>query len=439
MALESNSKYLELITKYHSNPDNFVFFVGAGLSRPLFPSWKELLSQLLNSAAQTGLPFDKKELEQLIEQGSDYLDIAETCRNCLSPEAYRSIMEQVFDQDFEYSQVPEPYRLLMELAPKTIVTTNYDRIPDVAGRGQYRTWTNKNAPEAGRAYADSKRLVFKMHGDINDHTSLVLGNSDYQRVIHKNQETQGLLKTLLTSKTAIFLGFSFTDPHIDLILSHLNSNSNGIPIGHYVLLNESSHFQCQKLENRYGIKVISYTPETPSHEEICQLLRALNSKAQASSLAPQQKETLNRIQSPDELMSHTKNFLASTFQSTPHSVYLIDRTLHMTFSPVGETTSEIQEELLAIIKSFKFETKLFDNISISPMFNNIENLSIADSFRSFIRVDLPYKLAFQYATKNISTSSLWKNISFFSPSSVTDTFDKAQKGDFPLHSRIIGD
>jgi hypothetical protein len=78
----------------------------------------------------------------------------------------------------------------MDLSPKMIVTTNYDRLPEIAGKGRYRISTNNNAPEASRFFADNKNVVFKMHGDITDQSSIVLTTSNYQDIINSNKSTR---------------------------------------------------------------------------------------------------------------------------------------------------------------------------------------------------------------------------------------------------------
>jgi hypothetical protein len=159
MAIHTEKTFLELVTSYHENPEKFVFFIGAGLSQPLFPSWGVLLKEFIEQAQEAGMSYDKSELLECIEKGESYLDIAEVCVNAMGATRYRDIMEKVFDKDFSLEDVPESYKILMDLSPKMIVTTNYDRL---------------NAPEASRFFADNKNVVFKMHGDITDQSSIVL-------------------------------------------------------------------------------------------------------------------------------------------------------------------------------------------------------------------------------------------------------------------------
>ena len=120
MPINSENAFLELVNEYHQNPEKFVFFVGAGLSQPLFPSWKMLLKKFLNCAKERDLTHDENELLKYIENGENYLDIADACVRAMGSTRYRDIMEETFDKDFSESDIPESYRCLMDLSPKMI-------------------------------------------------------------------------------------------------------------------------------------------------------------------------------------------------------------------------------------------------------------------------------------------------------------------------------
>ncbi|WP_197070585.1 SIR2 family NAD-dependent protein deacylase [Aeromonas allosaccharophila] len=185
-------------------------------------------------------------------------------------------MEFIFDKDFSDEDIPESYKALMDLSPKTIITTNYDRIPDRAGNGKYRIHTNKNASEASRNFANEKNIVFKIHGDITEQSSIVLKTTDYQKIINNNESTRNLLNSLLSTKKLIFVGFSLSDPHIEVILEKIKTINDGIPLSHYILLNEKSTFKISSFEKKYGVKIIPYEPSNINHPEVTEFLRSLD-------------------------------------------------------------------------------------------------------------------------------------------------------------------
>lgn len=438
MPINTKKTFYELVDSYHKEPNKFVFFVGAGLSRPLFPSWAKLLKDFLACAKESTLPYDENELLQYIENGENYLDIAESCVSAMGESRYRDLMEETFDKDFSLDEVPDGYKALMDLSPKTIITTNYDRIPDVAGKGLYRIATNKNAPETARSFANGKNIVFKMHGDITDHSSIVLTTSDYQRVIHENTSTRSLLTSLLSTKTLIFAGFSLSDPHIDTILQKIKSINNGLPISHYVLLDENSAFKVSSFERKYGVKIISYSPSDGSHSEVIEFLRALNCE---DSEIPEQHETPPKkhlIEDAQSLITYLNDATSDTIVDTAISIFHEDSDIYLSFSPTGETKGEIQKEILSIIRLMNFECELVNDLIISIYAKTPPRLNVDESQPLLLKIKIKFLDARNFAEKQISTSTVWKLIEFYAPISVTDSFQKEERISFPMSTGIVG-
>jgi hypothetical protein len=86
----------DLITDFQSLEDRFTFFVGAGLSLPIFPLWDQVLLRLINKCDEKNLlsTTDKDELLELLNQKKDYLDIASTCVEALETYEYRAFIEE---------------------------------------------------------------------------------------------------------------------------------------------------------------------------------------------------------------------------------------------------------------------------------------------------------------------------------------------------------
>jgi len=438
LAINTNKTFLELVTSYHQNPEKFVFFVGAGLSQPLFPSWGSLLKEFVEQAKEGTLPYDEIELLEYIEKGENYLDIAEACVHAMGTTRYRDIMEKVFDKDFLPEEVPESYKALMNLSPKIIITTNYDRIPEIAGKGKYRVNTNKNAPEASRSFTDNKNVVFKMHGDITDQSSIVLTSSDYQKIINDNHSTRLLLNSILSTKILIFIGFSLSDPHINTILDNIKSINKGIPLSHYVLLNESSNFKISSFENKYGVKVISYTPSNSSHPEVIELLNALDHEM---GNIPEQVRSNDsvKIEDTETLIKYMNESIKDVILGTGFSVFYSDSDMYMSFTPVGETKGEIQKEILSIIKLINFDCTIINTINIYAIARTAPLINFDESQAIMIKVKVKHEDARKYASKEISTTTLWKLMDFYSPAGLSNVFQIEEKVEFPMSTGIIGE
>ncbi|WP_271856234.1 hypothetical protein [Patiriisocius marinus] len=92
---------------YQENPERVIFFVGAGLSMPLFPSWSTFLKELVERTDAKGkLNFDKTELLVKIDNGLSFLEIADHCADAIGKNEYREIIEKNFDKEFDIEDIP---------------------------------------------------------------------------------------------------------------------------------------------------------------------------------------------------------------------------------------------------------------------------------------------------------------------------------------------
>ncbi len=190
--------------------DNLAIFAGAGLSAPAgFVSWPELLRPIA------------EELELNVDRETDLVALAQY--HCNSNSGNRGKLNQLLiDEISEEAEITENHRILARLPISTYWTTNYDKLiesalhdarktPDVKHRIKQLSFTKR-----GR-----DAVVYKMHGDIDHPDEAVLTKDDYEAYHVKMLPFINALSGDLVSKTFLFLGFSFTDPNLDYILSRV--------------------------------------------------------------------------------------------------------------------------------------------------------------------------------------------------------------------------
>lgn len=128
--------------------------------------------------------------------------------------------------------------------------------------------------------------MFQLHGNITRHDSLVFTSTDYRNVIHSNQGLRTFLTSVLSTKTVLFLGFSLSDPHIDMVLRYLKTAYGGVPVTHYALLSEPSQLQRDSHINKSGIRTIEYTPHDDSHPEVRDFVGRLKERGRTMVVHP---------------------------------------------------------------------------------------------------------------------------------------------------------
>jgi hypothetical protein len=75
-----------------------------------------------------------------------------------------------------------------------------------------------------------------MHGDAEHSSEAILTKEDYEQYHQTHEPFINALTGELTTKTFLFVGFSFTDPNLDYVLSRLNFRFNQDKRQHYCIV-----------------------------------------------------------------------------------------------------------------------------------------------------------------------------------------------------------
>lgn len=184
-------------------------FVGAGFSRAAgYVDWKGLLKEI---AEDLGLSLDRE---------SDLVAVAQFH---LNKQGNRAKLNQALIDEFTRSTtLTRNHYLLTRLPIDTVWTTNYDelleRAFEAAGKNVDVKVTQENLAQSKRG---RDVILYKMHGTITQPHDAVLTKDDYEGYDKRRSLFIENLKGDLISKTFLFLGFSFTDPNIDYVLSRI--------------------------------------------------------------------------------------------------------------------------------------------------------------------------------------------------------------------------
>ncbi len=202
--------------------DNAAIFAGAGLSAPAgYVNWKDLLRPLVDDL---GLDIDKEQ---------DLVSLAQYHKN---ENGRHKINQQLINEFSSTNESTESHLILAKLPITTYWTTNYDRLIENAlcsyGKVVDAKYTNEHL-----ATTKSRRdaVVYKMHGDIEHPDKAVLTKDDYEKYAIDFAPFVTALSGDLVSKTFLFLGFSFTDPNLDYVLSRIRIYFKDNQRQHYCL------------------------------------------------------------------------------------------------------------------------------------------------------------------------------------------------------------
>lgn len=204
--------------------DAAALFVGAGLSVDSgLPDWDTLLRELRHEAR---IPDEVGDLPLVAEYTIQQLDGGE---DRLVGEIARQIVKAS----------PEPHdghRIIARLNIDDVWTTNYDWMIEAADPERITVSSDNQVPSLRNP---GRRRLTKMHGSLNVagewESKPVISRTDYERYRENHPQIWATLEATYLTKSILFLGFSFSDPNIEILLS-LSRRLGGSAPRHYTVL-----------------------------------------------------------------------------------------------------------------------------------------------------------------------------------------------------------
>jgi hypothetical protein len=207
---------------------NVAIFAGAGLSKSVgFVDWPELLSDI---AEELGL---KSQIEH------DLISLAQFHVN--ERGGRDGLIRKILQEFSEQAEASASHRIIARLPIPTYWTTNYDTLIEDALQAIPRVVDMKHqVRQLLTAKPKRDATVYKMHGDVNHATDAVITKEQYETYHRTHEPFITALSVDLASKTFLFLGFSFTDPNLDYVLSRLSQVFAGAGKQHYCFVKEQA-------------------------------------------------------------------------------------------------------------------------------------------------------------------------------------------------------
>lgn len=133
--------------------------------------------------------------------------------------------------------------------------------------------------------------VIQLHGTVAnekylDDPGLAFTRLGYRRLLHGNAAYQQFLKALMSTKTILYIGFSFSDEYLNEMRSAtlmmmkragvLQEDMSEQPIAYAIMPNQTES-KVKFYEKHEGVKILNYVPESgPGFEGIEQWLEAIH-------------------------------------------------------------------------------------------------------------------------------------------------------------------
>lgn len=226
----------------------------SGSGRP--PTWEQFLLRLLDKMRT---PTEQSVAQQLIDE-KKYLEAAEIiCADIVAPDFTQFIRDTFVIPKYSPSEI---HQVVLDIDPKVTITTNYDDIYDTF----CRTGDAADGYNIARYYethlvSDLRspvRLIVKAHGCVSDPAKIVLTRSQYFTQRRDHAGFFRVLDALFLSSSLLFIGYSLSDPDIQLVLENATiAAPKSHP--HYAVVSDDVH-RALKLSwsKAYNIEFLEY-------------------------------------------------------------------------------------------------------------------------------------------------------------------------------------
>lgn len=189
--------------------DELVLFIGAGVSSSAgIPDWITLIRALARKSKM-----DDDEIERLANL--PILDQAALLerRYLLRGDGARRELRKTLAEMVRADCASISHHLLAALPSRQLVTTNYDRLLELASEGTGRR--TSVLPHARVETAE--RWLLKLHGCVSAPDDIVFTREDYLRYEQRHVALAGVMQALLFTQHVLFVGFSLNDDNFHRI------------------------------------------------------------------------------------------------------------------------------------------------------------------------------------------------------------------------------
>jgi hypothetical protein len=245
-----------------------LLFVGSGLSAQAStadgrhpPLWKPLLLGMTRWCLDKGI-LDANESAQidelvrgcfLLEAGEELQERLELqMRDCLTA----SLLTNV-------AKAGRAHHLAAKIPFRGYLTTNYDELIELEFYAERKTplpRVYEESIEGVTSFYNSRTpFIVKLHGDVNNPKSIVLGSRSYERLLYTDSPYRDSLKVIFSVCSVLFVGFGFGDPDIEALTSMVARFSTR-ERRHWILLPRGTfpRLKARRLLKDKGLQVIEY-------------------------------------------------------------------------------------------------------------------------------------------------------------------------------------
>ena len=224
---ETTTRHLLDLSAAYSNR-SLAIFLGAGVSADIgLPSWKDLISRMIDVVSRRTVTFPATKLERL--STLTLVEQARWLRRDLG-ENFNEAVRQALYQDI-YKNGKKESRILKNISQmnllRAVCTYNYDDFLENTAVQNFKTIAS-----ATEGYGIDEIPVYHPHGFLpytgEPRGELILSENDYHELFNTPNHWANVLQlSLLRECTCLLIGISATDPNLRRILDIIKDSKAG--------------------------------------------------------------------------------------------------------------------------------------------------------------------------------------------------------------------
>jgi len=238
--------YLENFKQLKINLNNVVPFLGSGVSIPLgLPNWTGLISKM-----ETGLPnpSDVEQFKEYLKDGDIFnaLDILQKeSLTYRTEEQIKTFIRDYINKHFRKELSKEYHNIIdiLDLNSDFYITTNYDNALSHYKRKFSFPFILDDIKVMQELFSEKNQRIIHLHGNVEKKESMVVTEKDYDGIYNDNKN-KSILSGIMSQKSFLFIGFSFTDKYFMDMYQLLRAQIGG---NHYIILADLHKHKAQQL------------------------------------------------------------------------------------------------------------------------------------------------------------------------------------------------
>lgn len=223
-----------------------IVFLGAGLSMAAgYPDWNTLVQPLRAALPDCPPNASYPEVAQWYELGTSRARLMQLLKRAL---------------DRPDAKPTDVHRALVRLPLKRIYTSNFDNLIEQTARELGLPLdVIVNGADLAQVEPDRRHLV-KIHGDLAQVDSVTITSDDYELFASKKPPLSNQLKADLQMYVVLFMGYSFSDDNLKLILAQARQEGGVAPRNRFAVVINASPATETMLRHK-GIVPVSLTTQ----------------------------------------------------------------------------------------------------------------------------------------------------------------------------------